>query len=115
MVHIAMKVERQLKRKGGSRFGVATPSGSLSPSKLSRRIDDELDFQSKVEPLKKKKDVPDVGKGKLTSQTSKSSEVKCFNCLGIGHVPLQFPHRCTMILRVDGGFKSDEEVNEESK
>ena len=31
MVHIAMKVERQLKWRGSSRFRVATPSGSSSP------------------------------------------------------------------------------------
>ena len=31
MVHMAIKVERQLKRRGSSRFGVAIPSSSSSP------------------------------------------------------------------------------------
>ena len=59
--------------------------------------------------------MPDVGKRKLDSQTSKSSEVRCFKCLGIGHIASQCPNQCTMILREDGGFESKEEDNEESK
>ena len=59
--------------------------------------------------------MPDVGKGKLDSQTSKSSEVRCFKCLGRGHIASQCPNRRTMILREDGGFEYEEEANEESK
>ena len=67
MVHMTMKVKRHLKQRGSSRFGVARPSGSSSPWKSSGRNDEESEFQTKFEPLKKKEDVPDVGKGKLNS------------------------------------------------
>ena len=65
MVHMAIKVERQLKQTGGSRFGVATHSGSSSPWKASGRNNEESEFQIKSEPIKKKEDVSDGGKGKL--------------------------------------------------
>ena len=67
MVHMAIKVERQLKRRGGSRFGVATLLGYSSPWKASGRNDEKIEIQTKFEPLKKKEDVPDIGKGKLDS------------------------------------------------
>ena len=57
----------------------------------------------------------DVGKGKLDSQYSRSSEVKCFKLIGRGHIASQCPNRHMMILREDGGFESEEEANEESK
>ena len=59
--------------------------------------------------------MPDVSRGKLDSQTSKSSEVKCFKCLGRGHIASQCPNRRTMILREDGEFESKEEAIEEFK
>ena len=71
MIHMAMKVEMQLKHRGSSRFGVATPSGSSSPWQASGRKDEKSKFQTKSEPLKKKEDVPNVGEGKLDSLTSK--------------------------------------------
>ena len=75
-----------MKRRISSRFGVATPSGSSSPWRTSGRNEEEFEFQTKSELLKKKEDVPDVGKGKLDSQTSNSSEARCFKCLGRGHI-----------------------------
>ena len=86
MVHMTMKVERQLERRGGSRFRVATPSGFSSPWKASERNDEESKIQTKSELLKKKEDVSDCGKGKLDSQSSRSSKVKCFKCMGRGHI-----------------------------
>ena len=115
MVHMAMKVERQLKRRDGSRFRVATPSGSSSPWKVSGRNDEELEIQIKSELIKKKEDVADVGKGKLHSQSTRSSEVKCFKCMGKWHIASQCPNRRTMILREDGGLEFEEEAIEESK
>ena len=115
MVHMAMKVERQLKRRSGSGFGVAIPSGFSSPWKASGRNEEELEFQIKSEPVKKKEDVADVGKGKLDSQFTRSSEVKCFKCMGRRDIASQCPNRCTMILREDGGFEYEEEAIEESK
>ena len=88
---------------------------SSSPWKASGRNDEKSKFQTKFEPLKKKEDVSDVRKGKLDAQTSKSSEVRCFKCLGRGHIASQCPNPRTMILREDGGFKFEEETNEESK
>ena len=44
MVHMALKVERQLKQKDSSRFGIVTPLSSLSPWKASGRNDEESEI-----------------------------------------------------------------------
>ena len=110
MVHIAMKVERQLRRRGSSRFRVATPSGSSSPWKVSGKNEGEPKIQIKSEPNKKKEDVADGCKGKLDSQSSRSSKVKCFKCIGRRHIASQCPNQCTMILREDDGFEYEDEA-----
>ena len=89
--------------------------GSSSSWKASGRNDEESKIQTKSEPLKKKGDVSDSGKGKLDSQSSRSSEVRCFKCMERGHIASQCPNQRTMILRKDGGFESEEETNEESR
>ena len=57
----------------------------------------------------------DGGKGKIDSQSTRSSEVKCFKCMKRGHIASQCPNRRTMILREDGGFESEDEAIKESK
>ena len=85
MVHMAMKVKRQLKRKGGSKFSVATNLNSSSSSwKSNWRNDEGTDSKTKPEPLKKKEEVPDVNKGNFDSQPSRRRDVKCFKCLEKG-------------------------------
>ena len=51
--------------------------------------------------------MPDVSKGKLDAQTSKTSEVRCFKCMGRGNIASQCPNRHVMILREDGGFETE--------
>nr|KYP32360.1 Transposon Ty3-G Gag-Pol polyprotein [Cajanus cajan] len=43
----------------------------------------------------------DKGKGKVTPHTSsRTSDIKCFKCLGIGHIASQCPTKKFMIMRV---------------
>ena len=41
--------------------------------------------------------------------------MKCFMCLGRGHIASHYPNRCTMILREDGGIEIEEDSDEKSK
>ena len=91
------------------------PWGSSSPWKAGGRNDEELEIQIKSEPLKKKENMSDGGKGKFDSQSSRCSEAKCFKFIGRWHITSQCPNRRTMILREDEGFESEEETNEKSK
>ncbi|KAG2411297.1 hypothetical protein I3760_Q013700, partial [Carya illinoinensis] len=97
MVHMAMKVERQLKRKGTSRY----TSVSSTPSKPKWEKDDQAVTKAKTEPPKGN-DEGTSKKPKLASQPSRNRDIKCFKCLGSGHIASQYPNKCVMIMRDNG-------------
>ena len=99
MVHMAMKVERQLKRNDTfSRY--RQNSGSSSSWKQNWRKKEGIVSKTNFEPPKKKEEVPIINKGKSKSQTC-NRDIKCFHCLGVGHIASQCPNKRTMIMRVN--------------
>jgi hypothetical protein len=105
MVHMAIKVERQLKRKGTWSF---QNPGSSTSWKSNWRKDEGAVLKSKTEPPKRREEVPSVNKGKTESQT-RNRNIKCFHCLGVGHIASQCPNKRTMIARVDGEVETESE------
>ncbi|KAG2411249.1 hypothetical protein I3760_Q017500 [Carya illinoinensis] len=97
MVHMAMKVERQLKRKGTSRY----TSVSSTPWKLKWEKDHRAVTKAKTEPPKGN-DEGTSNKPKLASQPSRNRDIKCFKCLGSGHIASQCPNKRVMIMRDNG-------------
>jgi hypothetical protein len=104
MVHMAIKVERQLKRKGTA--GYTSVSSTTWKSKWDRS--DPAEVKRKTEPPKGK-DEGTSNKPKVESQPSRNKDIKCFKCLGSGHIASQCPNRRVMIMRDNG------EVMTESK
>jgi len=98
MVPMTIKVEWQLKRKGTRSF---KNPGSSASWRSNGRKDEGVVFKSKIEPPKRRDEVPNVNKGKNKSQT-RNRDIKCFRCLGVGHIASQCPNKRTMIARVDG-------------
>ncbi|CAI9766517.1 unnamed protein product [Fraxinus pennsylvanica] len=84
MIHMAMKLKRQLKRKGTSR--------------------------GKTELLKEREE---NASKKMESQPSRSRDIKCFRCLGSGHITSQCPNKREMILRDNGVVVSESEIDYE--
>ena len=74
MVHMAIKVERQLKRKGSQSFQNPSSSASWRPN---GRKDERFVFKSKTEPPKMRDEAPNVNEGKNESQT-RNRDIKCF-------------------------------------
>jgi hypothetical protein len=105
MVHIAIKVEQQLKRKGTWSF---QNPGSSTSCKSNWRKDKGVVLKSETEPPKRREEVPSVNKGKTESQT-RNHDIKCFRCLGVGHIASQCPNKRTMIARVDGEVETKSE------
>ena len=105
MVHMAIKVERQLKRKGTRSF---QNPGSFTPWKLNWRKDERAVLKSKTEPPRRREEVPSVNKGKTESQTH-NRDIRCFRCLGVGHIASQCLNKRTMIARVDGKVETESE------
>jgi hypothetical protein len=109
MVHMAMKVERQLKRKNTRSF---QNLGSSTPWRSNGRKDEGAIFKTKTEPPKKRDEIPNVNKGKTESQT-RNHDIKCFRCLGVGHIASQCPNKRTMIALVDGEVETKSEGNDD--
>ncbi|KAH9649363.1 Endonuclease [Citrus sinensis] len=64
--------------------------------------DEKAISKPKIEPFKDHK-------GKSDSQHSRNRDIKCFKCLGIGHIASQCPNKRVMILRDDGDVETESE------
>jgi hypothetical protein len=104
MVHMAMKVERQLKRKGTARY--TSVSNTTWKSKWDKN--DPAEVKRKTEPPMGK-DEGTSNKPKVESQPSRNSDIKCFKCLGSGHIASQCPNRRVMIMRDNGEVMTESE------
>ena len=104
---MAMKAKIQLKRKSSSRFGAATHSGSSSSWKpdWSKR-DDEPTAKPKEESHRQRESTFNKEKG-IESQPKRNRDIKCFRCLGTGHIASQCPNKRAMVLRDDGKIESE--------
>nr|KYP54655.1 hypothetical protein KK1_000850 [Cajanus cajan] len=100
LVQICLRVEHQLKRKSFRKD--FTPSYSKNFKKEG--------FSSKPY-SKEKEQEKDKYSLKAPSKESKSSDIKCFKCLGRGHIASQCPTKKTMILRGQDHYSS---LNEET-
>ncbi|XP_016733014.1 uncharacterized protein [Gossypium hirsutum] len=114
MVHMAIKVERQLKRKGPSR-GFPTSNPSKWSQGSSKGPADPRGKETTVPP-KTNKLITEMNKGKAPESTyNRNRDIKCFKCLGRGHIASHCPNRRTMVLRADGEIETEDEEEKESE
>ncbi|KAL5787573.1 hypothetical protein ACOSP7_004522 [Xanthoceras sorbifolium] len=113
MVHMAIKVEQQLKRKGSTRVGQNSGSSSSWKPNWSKR-EDQPSFKAKAEPSKDHKAGGTINQGKSDSQPTRNRDIKCFKCLVAGHIASQCPNKRVMVLKDDGGIESEGESDGES-
>ncbi|XP_040963814.1 uncharacterized protein, partial [Gossypium hirsutum] len=113
MVHMAIKVEKQLKRKGTSRTFSNTSSMPRWGQGTNKR-----DIPSRNKEVsgatKFNKPIAETSKGKMEAQPSRSRDIKCFKCLGRGHIASQCPNRNVMFVRDDGEIESESEQEKEA-
>jgi len=107
MVHMATKVERQIKRRGNACFQTNSASSS-STWRLNLKREGVVQPKpyAKAKPPKAKKDTHTDGKGKSESQPTRDRDIKCFKCLGKGHIASQCPNRRVMLTRDNGKISS---------
>ncbi|XP_073267795.1 uncharacterized protein [Populus alba] len=103
MVHMATKVERQIKRRLSTRFQTNSASSSSiwRPNFKTEGAAQPKPY-ARVEPPKAKKDTHTDGKGKFEYQPNRDRDIKCFKCLGKGHIASQCPNRRVMLTRDNG-------------
>ncbi|XP_061346005.1 uncharacterized protein LOC133291717 [Gastrolobium bilobum] len=108
MVHMAIKVERKLKGKGTMRMG----QNSTSDSRPTwNKNEEKPHFKSPVGSSKTNQVVNTSSQGKTESQSSRNIDIKCFKCLGMGHIASQCPK--VMILKDNGDVESEGESDNE--
>ena len=83
MVHQAIKVEEQFKRKGLVRRGQTM--ANTSPWKITLKRDEQLQNKPKFESFKNSKPMTAVTLGNTETSSSKTRHIKCFKCQG-GHI-----------------------------
>ncbi|GKV11125.1 hypothetical protein SLEP1_g22406 [Rubroshorea leprosula] len=113
MVHMAVKVERQLKRKGAtSKIGQNSSSSSSWKLNWSKKEENSV-FKPKTA-ASKSKEVGSNEKSKIDNMQGKTRDIKCFRCLGRGHIASQCPNKHTMILKEDGEIETEGESDDDS-
>ncbi len=101
LVHQAIRVEQQLKRKGHSKKS----SSNLNSSNWRDKFKKEGSSSSKdatADPKGKASYIP-----KDTLSNTKNHDVKCFKCLGRGHIASQCPTKKAMVLKNPRDESSD--------
>ena len=99
MVHMAVKIEKQLKRGGGSRSNTL----KIGSSKKNENTSSSSSFSN---PKSGSKDY-NTSKGKTDSSNTKNRDIKCFKCQGRGHIASQCPNKLAMVIREDGEIETD--------
>jgi hypothetical protein len=113
LVHLAIKVEGQLKRKGSTRSGAY--SGSFLGWKMNYRRAGGVPLKPLVtseatEPTSMKKQVlANDKKLKGEVQPKRNHDIKCFQCQGLRHYASECANHRVMILRDDGEIMSTSE------
>lgn len=110
MVHTAMKVERQLKKRNTYSRGQSSNFQSLNKHKGEAN---KASNSSSSKPQSEARQGGKVDKGKgIGSTHTKSHEIKCFRCLGLGHIASQCPNKRVMILHENGEVESESEKDD---
>ncbi|XP_033139353.1 uncharacterized protein LOC117130859 [Brassica rapa] len=108
MLHKAILVEQQVKRKGHSRGNYGT--------KYQGAKEDKPSHQKESKSYQKDEDKPTSSfskdKGKAEASTTRSRDVKCFKCQGRGHYASECTNKRVMILHDNGEYESTDEETE---
>jgi hypothetical protein len=107
MVHQAIKVEEQFKRKGLARRG--QPMATTSPWKTAPKRDEQLQNKQKFEPSKNAKPTTTTTSGNTEASISKTRDIKCFKCQGRGHIASQCVNKRVMVINAQGELESENE------
>ena len=109
MVQISIEIEQQILRKGPRRS-----SYPISYPKENLKREGKFVIEKPKENLSKAIVQENFKKRDENIASNRTSDIKCFKCLGCGHVKSQCPSLRTIIMKAQYVYSSEEEINEES-
>ena len=113
MVHMAIKIENQLKRRGSSNTH-STPGPSSSTWKSNQWKKEEKPPNAKPKTELKQEGNNQGNQGKPDSFTTRNRDIMCFKCQGRGHIATQCPNKRVMVMRDNGEIETDNESDYDS-
>ena len=113
MVHMAIKIANQIKRRGNSN---TCPAPSLSSSTWKSNQWRKEEKQPNAKPkMEQKQEVTNQGnQGKSDYSTTRNRDIKCFKCQGRGHIESQCSNKRVMVMRDNGEIETDNEPDYDS-
>ena len=100
LLHKAIQVEQQIKRKSTTRKS----STNLNSSNWRDRVKKEGVASSSNSALSNE---GKIVQKKLEHPPKRTIEMKCFKCLGMGHYAYECPTKKTILLKDNGEYTSD--------
>ncbi|KAK5775363.1 hypothetical protein PVK06_043247 [Gossypium arboreum] len=113
MVHVAIKLEKQLKKKSSFR-AYANPANNSKWGQGTRKKDFPNRLKEQNHPTKFNKPIGESSKGKEVANPNHMRDIKCFKCLERGHIASQCSNRRTMVMSASGEIESEDEKEKES-
>ncbi|XP_035546592.1 uncharacterized protein LOC109014453 [Juglans regia] len=107
MVHQAIKVEEQFKRKGLARRGL--PMATTSSWKTTPKRVEQQQNKPKFESSKNANLKTATTSGTIETSSSKTRDIKCFKCQGRGHIASQCVNKRVMVINAQGELESENE------
>ncbi|KAF7838912.1 hypothetical protein G2W53_007394 [Senna tora] len=116
LVHMAMKVERPLKKGGrsSSKFETGGSTNWKTKWDYSSKQEEKGGWKQKGEKVVAKGSNDNKEKGSSSTQSQRNRDIKCFRCLGSGHIASQFPNKRTMIMMENGEIETEGEGENDS-
>ena len=115
LLHKALRVELQIKRISATRRNSPNTYNRNWANRSKKERGNS--FRPAATSLHGKSAASHVGGSKHNTFTSLSNtgtrNIKCFKCLGRGHIASECPTRRTMIMKADGEITSESEISEE--
>ncbi|RDY05113.1 hypothetical protein CR513_11085, partial [Mucuna pruriens] len=107
LVHQAIKVEMQIRKRRASRKTYVGSSGWKGKKNENDKARREKSPKKGSESIGQKEFTPTP-----TPISHRASSIKCFKCLGKGHIAFECPNRRVMIVKEDEEIRSESSVRE---
>ena len=112
MIHMAVKIENQLKRRGSNMRPSQNPSTSAWKANQWKKDEKQPNTRPKTE--QKQEESSHRNQGKSDSSTTRNRDIKCFKCQGRVHIASQRPNKRAMVMRDNGEIETDGDSDNDS-